>query len=177
MELKRQSVGKLSPVHRKIHRLYIESFPKEERLPYQLLWLSTCRSIASIEVFFDGDTFVGFAYILQNLEHYFVFFLAIDSQKRSKGYGSLILSLLKEEANHRPLTLAIEPIDKAASNYPQRIKRLSFYQKNGLHITPYVYYEGQEMYQLMTTKSPLDTKSLEQLIRRFTLGVLPIRIS
>lgn len=47
----------------------------------------------------------------------YLFILAITDEKRSKGYGSAILSLLSETYKSDHLTVDFEMVDENASNY------------------------------------------------------------
>ena len=61
----------------------------------------------------------------------YVFFLAIDPAWRSHGYGAAVLDELRKRYAGRQLVLDIEPLDSAAPNYEQRLRRKNFYLRNG----------------------------------------------
>ena len=65
----------------------------------------------------------------------YLFFLAITAENRSKGYGSTILSLLSETYKTNQLTVDFEMVDENAPNYNQRVRRKTFYTKNGFKET------------------------------------------
>lgn len=174
MELKRQKVKFFSKNYRDVKNLYFTAFPAVERLPYFPLFLNTCRSLADFYAYYDGDTFVGLAYLLQNEEVIYLFFLAVNPQIRSQGYGSAILKDISALAEERPIVLAMEPLDKGADNYEQRLKRVNFYERNGFSITDYNYHEGAEVYQMMATKSDIDIHLVEKLTEKAVLGLIPV---
>ena len=79
----------------------------------------------------DNDSFVGFmvVQISQNLAY--LFFLAINSTCRSKGYGSRAVETLKAEYPGKKQVVDFEMLDDTASSYKQREKRRKFYLRNG----------------------------------------------
>lgn len=91
--------------------------------------LTSYRELADFYAYYDGDDFVGLAYVLQNEDVVYLFFLAVNPQIRSRGYGSEILQDIKKIAGSRPVVLAIEPMDEKADNFDQRLKRVRFYEK------------------------------------------------
>lgn len=103
--------------------------------------------------------------------------MAIDGRQRSKGYGSLILRELAQEAGRRPCVLTIEPMDeKEAPNYSQRLKRLAFYEANGYTALEHYYYEGQARYQILSTTPNLSLASLEAGLMQTFLGRYGLKV-
>ncbi len=174
MGLKRQNVKLFSKSYREVKELYLSAFPAVERAPYFPLVLNSYRDLADFYAYYDDDTFVGLAYILQNEEVVYLFFLAVNTNIRSRGYGTAILEDIKQLAANRPVVLAIEPMDETAENYDQRVKRLVFYEKNGFQITPYYYYEGTETYQLLANDDDINIQSIEQLTKKAVLGLVKV---
>lgn len=129
MELKRQEVKLFSKSSRDVKKLYLSAFPAVERAPYLPLLLTAYRDLADFYAYYDGDDFVGLAYILQNEAVVYLFFLAVNPNIRYRGYGSAILQDVKDLAGNRPVVLAIEPMDEKADNFDQRLKRVRFYEK------------------------------------------------
>ncbi|MBM7636066.1 GNAT family N-acetyltransferase [Streptococcus saliviloxodontae] len=177
MEIRAQKVYPFSKISKQVKQLYKQAFPPEERLPYSLLMLNSWRKLADWYAFYDGEDFVGLAYVIADEHIYFILFLAVSSHSQSKGYGSAILQKLKEEAGHRPQLLAIEPIDEEAENYDQRLKRLSFYERNGFELTEHLYCEGSEVYQIMVSDKSLDVRSFEELMKKIVFGLLKIAVT
>lgn len=172
MTLSRRKVRFLSKEYRKVQNLYLASFPAVERLPYFLLVLNTYRHLANFYAYYDDESFVGLAYLLENEEIVYLFFLAVNPQLHSHGYGSAILQDIKIIAEKRHIILAVEPLDKEAENYRQRIKRVAFYEKNGFTLTDYEYHEGKEIYQIMTTSTLFDLSSVASLTQKAVLGLI-----
>ncbi|MDO5783729.1 MAG: GNAT family N-acetyltransferase [Eubacteriales bacterium] len=116
---------------KKIRSLYRRAFPADERAPFWLLARKAHRSNVDWWSIYDGDTWVGFFYVLHDNDLSYVFYFAISEQCRGKGYGSQALSELKKKYAGRRIFLAIEQLDPAAENYVERVKRKQFYEKNG----------------------------------------------
>ncbi len=65
----------------------------------------------------------------------YLFFLAIDSTCRSKGYGGRAIETLKAEYPGRKQVVDFEMPDASTSNSGQREKRRRFYLRNGYRET------------------------------------------
>lgn len=176
MGLEWRKVSFWSKNYHKVKELYEAAFPAQERLPYLPLVLNSWRRLVNFYAYYDQEEFVGLAYTIANKELFTVLFLAVRDDLRSKGYGSLILQNLQAVANHRPLILTIEVMDETATNYEQRLQRLSFYERNGFQLTQSFYHEGHESYQIMTTDKTIKLAHFEKLMRQAFLGLIPVRV-
>lgn len=63
------------------------------------------------------------------------FFLAIDRNARSKGYGGAALKALADAYPQLQIILDFEEIDENAENIDQRLRRKNFYLRNGFRKT------------------------------------------
>ncbi len=107
-------------------------FPKEELMPMWFIRLLTYKKNYNFKVFYDQDLFVGIVFTIELEDTLFIFYLAVNDQIHSKGYGSMLLNLLIDKYKDKSITLFIETMDDtAAINYEQRVKRLDFYERNG----------------------------------------------
>lgn len=111
--------------------LYKEAFPKCERAPFFLLWRQYKRSIGDFLIARYDNEDIGFVYMIASGDLAYLSYLAIHKSYRGKGYGSLILSELKDIYAGKRIFLAREKLDEDADNYVQRQKRHEFYLKNG----------------------------------------------
>lgn len=118
---------------RAVKELYFSAFPKEEQAPYILLKLLSKKKSVNFFSAYDKKEFIGLAYVISHKDTAYLFFLAIDKNKRNKGYGSQILSALKEKYKDYRIMLAIEEIDQKYPNIEQRLKRKDFYFRNGFY--------------------------------------------
>ncbi len=107
-------------------------FPKEELMPMWLIRLLTLKKNYDFKVYYDNDLFVGILFTIESDDTLFVFYIAVNDQIHSKGYGSRLLQVLFDKHPNKAITLFIETMDdKNALNYEQRVKRLEFYERNG----------------------------------------------
>ncbi len=107
-------------------------FPKEELMPMWLIRLLTVKKNYDFTVYYDDNLFVGITFTIELKDTLFVFYIAINDEIHSKGYGSKLLHVLFEKYPEKSVTLLIETMDdKTAENYGQRVKRLAFYERNG----------------------------------------------
>lgn len=74
---------------KKVKELYEGSFPKNERIPINLLLRKAKKDFIEFLVIYDNDVFVGFTYLITREDLTYVLYIAIDNKIRSKGYGSL----------------------------------------------------------------------------------------
>ena len=103
----------------------------------------------------------------------YVFFLAIEEDKRGKGYGSEVLETIKDMYKDRIVTLAIEDtVDIDASNYEQRINRLAFYKKNGFKQLDIRVKELSVVYELLGTKEGVTQNDYLMLMKGFLGGLV-----
>jgi len=116
-------------------RLYDASFPKEEQDSMKRIMNVSKTSLGKLYVALDGETRVGLLYILMRKKLLFIHYLAVDPGMRGKGYGSAILTLIRESYPDYSLTLSIEAPDERAENNAERLARKSFYEKNGYRDT------------------------------------------
>ena len=139
----------------KVKRLYLEAFPKEERLPWWLLRALTIRAGTELTAYYDGDLFCGFTFSAACGKAQLVMFLAVAENLRGGGYGSAILEYLKNVDPERTILLNVELLDPEADNYAQRLRRMAFYQKNGIYDTGYNVVEvGGAFRVLASTQAP-----------------------
>lgn len=129
--------------------LYFSAFPKNERQPFCLLKSRAKSGRGELHIARDGETFVGFAYVITYLDMAYLFYFAIDGELRGKGYGSEILTELKRIYEGKRLFLARETLDEGADNYDQRVKRHSFYLKNGFSDLPAKIEESSVVFDVM----------------------------
>ena len=114
-----------------IKALHASAFPGSQYVPMTFLLRRAKRNTINFNAYYDEDIFVGFAYTvtLNDLTYLFVF--AIQSDIRSKGYGTQILNLIKEAYPTNRIVLNMLALDPKASDNEQRKRREKFYLKNG----------------------------------------------
>lgn len=135
---------------RKLRRLYRTAFPREERAPFRMLKAGIKTGKASLYAIEDAGTFVGLAYLVPYRDIVYLFYLAIHASLRGKGCGSRILKAVTEKYSGRRVILNIETLDPKAENYPQRVKRKEFYEKNGFRDLGYATVEFGVAYEMFS---------------------------
>lgn len=120
-----------------IKRIYFDAFPKNERMPFCLMVLMSKLWNTQFWGFYDGDTPCGFAYFAVNRKIVFLMFLAVDDSLRSKGYGSAILTEIRDKYPDKKLIVSIEPCEDTAPDIEVRKRRKAFYGRNGYSETGY----------------------------------------
>ena len=93
-----------------LERLNNEAFPAEERMEIDEMMQLISRQIIEVTAVYDDSTFVGFYALSVRKPTAYVFFLAIDSSKRSRGYGSKALALMKKQYAGYQIVLDMEAI-------------------------------------------------------------------
>lgn len=112
-----------------------EAFPPEEYLaPSELVRMAGSDGFDFLALL-DEDKFVGFMVVLTYGDMAYLFFLAIDAESRSRGYGSRAIETLRAEYPDKTHVVDFEMPDDAAANSEQRKKRRDFYLRNGYRET------------------------------------------
>ena len=166
-----------APNRREVRGLYVSSFPKEERLPFFALRALTLRVGCDITAYYDGDTFCGFTYNATRGDVLYLMFFAVNGALRGKGYGSAILSYLKEQYPGKAIVLNIALLDPDAENYDDRVRRLRFYEKNGFHDTCYNIDEVGGTFRILSTAKEFDPDAYLAVFKWLSFGVWRPRIT
>lgn len=170
-----KTVSSALPEIRQCVALYRRAFPLRERFPLWLLRLLARRNCADFLAFYDGGTLCAMAYLIYCRELTYVLYLAVDDSLRSKGYGSQVLSIIKEKYPAKTMALSIERADSSAPD-DQPARRLRFYQRNGFTDTGLLSVQGGESYQVLCCGGPFDPARYKALIHQFTFGLYADRL-
>ena len=125
------NVKKVKLGHSDVKRIYFESFPKSERMPFPLMVAMSKLWNTDFLGFYEEDTLCGFVYLAHNRKIVFVMFFAVDAALRSKGFGSAILQEIQKKYPTKKIIISIEPCDETAPDIEIRKKRKAFYLRNG----------------------------------------------
>ena len=159
MELKAIDVSQ----EKQARRLYEEAFPKEERAPFRILIKRARQGKADFWCLTESGEWIGMAYILRGDALAYLFYLAIDKEKRGCGYGTMAIEALKKKYSSHRLFLALETLDKSAANYDQRVKRRDFYARCGLSPIPYRLKEASVIFDVMGIGGPVKPEEYKAL--------------
>jgi len=121
-----------------ISNLYSSAFPRQEQAPLALLINQTKKDTVKFFAFYDGDVFLGLTYTISFKDMTYLWYLAIQSDLRSKGYGSQIMRYLHELYPNNRIVLNLDIQDETAMDSEIRKKRKEFYIKNGYSSTGYL---------------------------------------
>lgn len=116
-----------------IRDLYDSAFPANERKPFEFIIKRAeegdCEVLAIED---ESGIFFGMAITILYQEFALLDYFAIVPQCRKSGIGSQALQRLLQKYADRKFILEIESADAKDADYEQRVKRKSFYLKNGL---------------------------------------------
>ena len=164
MKLKTEYITEHNRFWSEINNLAKEAFPPEEYLaPIELVRMSKANNFDFL-LLTDDEQFVGFMVVQTHKNLAYLFFLAIDSSRRSKGYGSYAIEALKEAYPEKKQVVDFEMLDEKADNYEQRKKRRNFYLRNGYKETGlFLSYLGVD-YEVFCMEDDFDVEEFKELM-------------
>ncbi|WP_086268612.1 GNAT family N-acetyltransferase [Campylobacter sp. P0103] len=120
-----------------ILRLNSEVFPSNELLAPINLSNNIYANDENLSIFsfYNDNEFVGYAAIYSYENISYLAFLAVCVKYQGRGFGGLILEILK--SNFSQIVLEIESLDPKATDYLQRVKRSKFYNNHGFKDSGY----------------------------------------
>jgi GNAT superfamily N-acetyltransferase len=150
-----------------ILKLYLDSFPKEERREFSalpgILHVSKMHFCAVLA----GDELSGMVVYWKFEKYLYLEHLAVIPGKRGAGIGSQILSLLQNEGC--PILLEVEiPFDEASKKRVEFYSRAGFNQLDISYLQP-PYRQGERLLPMMlySDKSDWDAEILLYCIQEF----------
>lgn len=112
-----------------INSLALEAFPPKEYLaPCEIIKMAETKEL-DFWALYDNNIFVGFMVVKIYKNIVYLFFLAIFSEIRSKGYGKAAIEILKILYPSKLYVVDLELIDNQAKNKVQREKEKIFILK------------------------------------------------
>ena len=149
-----------------VKALFLSAFPPEERPPFFVMRLRA-RQYTDWWLIQSGGKNAGFFYVIRDEDLAYLFFFAIDEAFRGQGIGSKALGQLIRLYEGKTFFLAIEPLDKKADNYPMRVRRLGFYQRNGLVPLNQWIREGKVVYALLGTGNQVPHEAYDRMMQHW----------
>lgn len=160
-ELKIEKVTEDSPLKAKVQRIYIKSFPLFERVSLEPFFNSVSDGV-EIFALSDEEDVVAFFCTLRKDKYYYLFYLAVDEDKRGKGIGSDILSAVIKNARGATVFLDCEGIYPGCKDRAARVKRLCFYHRNGFkEIGPLKTWRGEKFRTLVYGDKEISEQEIE----------------
>lgn len=122
----------------KIRELYEAAFPKSEKKPFALMVEKVGAGLMEMIAVEDGEgEFYGLAITVLHSDIMLLDYFAIAENKRGRGVGTEVLSLLRERYSDKRFILEVEdPDEVGAQNREERVRRLGFYLRCGLSPLP-----------------------------------------
>lgn len=165
MKLNTEKITRKSQYWHNINSLATEAFPPEEYLAPDKLVEMSKEDNFDFWALTDGDAFVGFMVVQTYKNLAYLFFLAIDSSCRAKGYGSRAIETLRELYPDKKQVVDFEMLDEAAPNNIQRINRRQFYLKNGYKETGlFLSYLGVD-YEVFCMSDDFDAREFKDMMK------------
>ena len=156
--------------HRNTINLYRNAFPIAERIPVFIMKSRAKRGKAGFYSLMENDKFVGLAYQVFYKDIVYIFFFAIEESLRGQGYGSNVLSCIKEQYPDKRIILMAEAPDEKSRNNEERIKRIRFYNSNGFNEIGYNVMEVGVIYTMLCYNSngkEVSKPEFRELMREF----------
>lgn len=137
MSLDCRLVNVNSDIFTDILRLNSEVFPSNELVAPINLSNNIYANDENLSIFsfYNDNEFVGYAAIYSYENISYLAFLAVCVKYQGRGFGGLILEILK--SNFSQIVLEIESLDPKATDYLQRVKRSKFYNNHGFKDSGY----------------------------------------
>lgn len=147
-----------------IKALYIDAFPEEERKPFSLILKKSEEGKADIMAIEDSEEgFLGLAITVLHKDIVLLDYFAVRPNCRGRRVGSCAISLLKDKYEGKRLVIEIEDTEEASVNREERIRRKSFYLKNGMKEMRYrVWLFGVKM-QILTNGAEISFDEYHQI--------------
>ena len=99
----------------KIEKLYLESFPEEERFPFWILDECSKEANSDLLAILDNDRFIGMCYLVNCNNAYYLMYLAVEPELRSQNYGYFQgeeHTDQKEKGRQNPEVLLMSPAEQ-----------------------------------------------------------------
>ena len=164
-------VTKKSPWLPQVKALYESAFPANERIPIKHLLDDKIKR--EFWTFFDGDLFCGFSNSITHGSITNIVYFAVVPELRSRGYGSQILQVIREQHPDTRIVVDIEVEEdsKDAEELERRNRRREFYTRNGFDSSPVDYIWQGEHYRLLTAGGTVTEKEFRDFWKEILKNV------
>lgn len=132
----------------KIKKLYIGSFPENERFPFKTMILNKSGHYETF-AFYDNGVFCGFAILLNSLDISHIIYFATLPEMRGKGLGAKALSAIGRIKSGLRIIVDIEREVPGCEENEIRRRRKNFYLRNGFSETEVRYRWQDEAYEIL----------------------------
>ena len=146
-----------------VEKLNDEAFPDNERVKISDLFEFGRDGKMEILGIYDVELFCGFFVIRKTGGIAYIAYFAVCPENRSCGIGSKALSLLREHYPDRQIVVDFEACDESSENNSQRVRRRSFYLRNGFVPTGWFQFYMQTEFEIFCSSKDFNKKSLEEM--------------
>lgn len=158
----------------KIQYLYQSAFPKSERAPLWFLRYKAKQNNVAFNSLYDDESWIGLLYTTEYKDILLILYFAIDTSCRSGGYGTKVLTKLRENHRNKRIILNIEQIDEQADNNAQRMERKRFYERNGYISTGIIVEELGQPFEMLISRGSITPEETRQVYRSFLGKILSL---
>ena len=172
-------VTKKSPWLPQVKALYESAFPANERIPIKHLLDDKIKR--EFWAFFNKDNgenaaapkFCGFSNSITHGSITNIVYFAVIPELRSRGYGSQILQVIREQHPDTRIVVDIEVEEdsKDAEELERRNRRRDFYLRNGFDSSPVDYVWQGEHYRLLTAGGTVTEKEFRDFWKEILKNV------
>ncbi len=138
----------------KIEKLYIESFPENERFSFDMM-LRNEKGHYETFAFYDNGSFCGFAILLNSLDISHIIYFATLPELRGKGLGTKALAAIGRIKSGMRIIVDIEREIPGCAENEIRSRRKNFYLRNGYSETEVRYCWQEEYYEILVSGGKL----------------------
>ncbi len=132
---------------KEVEKLYYDAFPVAERVDFK--FFKNRMENFELFTFLSEGQFVGFAFAVNYGDILYLFYFAMNSKSRGKGFGSQALELIKRKKQGKTILLDIEVEQDGLENSLQRIKRKKFYHRAGFSETTVHYVKNDNEFEIL----------------------------
>lgn len=150
-----------------IHPLYENSFPEDEKVPFFILKAQAKKEISDIIGVYDDQGFIGFTILVFDQDIVFVWYLAIENNKRNQGYGSLILQRINQMYLNKRIILNVEEVTNN-----EQLRRKQFYIKNGYQECGFKTMEYGVIYEMLYVHKKVSCKEYLTMMKKYSIPSL-----
>ena len=151
----------------RLERLYTEAFPAGERFPFSLLKKRVLSGKADFWNLVEEGEWVGMAYLVRHEDLVYLFYFAVDAEKRGRGHGTAAIKAMLERYKGKRFFLALEDWGEECENPEERVKRHNFYLNCGLSDIPYRLRELSMKYRLMGVGGKVEPEEYKTMMGRY----------
>lgn len=147
-----------------LEKLNNQAFPENERIDIDDIFSFSESDGREVIGIYTDNEFSGFIVTMKFRKCVYICYLAICSEKRSKGIGGRSLKMLKEYYPDCQIVVDFEAPDEHSSNNAQRIRRRNFYYRNDFYETGYYQFYMETEFEIACNKPNFDKAEFERLI-------------